>query len=106
MTARLDLKPRHRKQLEALLAEHLPGVEVWTYGSRVNGMSHEGSDLDIALRRSGPGAESRRQALKANGRPPRIDPSLPGGGARLGASAAELPRGDRAQLRLPYVRVT
>ena len=57
MTARLDLKPRHRKQLEALLAEHLPGVEVWTYGSRVNGMSHEGSDLDIALR--GPGLEPK-----------------------------------------------
>ena len=55
MTARLDLKPRHRKQLEALLAEHLPGVEVWAYGSRVSGMSHEGSDLDIALR--GPGLE-------------------------------------------------
>ena len=53
MTARLDLKSRHRKQLEALLAEHLPGVEVWAYGSRVSGMSHEGSDLDIVLR--GPG---------------------------------------------------
>ena len=25
MTARLDLKPRHRKQLESLLSEHLPG---------------------------------------------------------------------------------
>ena len=55
MTARLDLKPRHRQLLESLLTEHLPGVEVWAYGSRVSGMSHEGSDLDIVLR--GPGLE-------------------------------------------------
>lgn len=37
----------------ALLESHLPGVEVWAYGSRVNGRSHDGSDLDLALR--GPG---------------------------------------------------
>lgn len=50
MTERLHLLPRHRAQLEALLREHLPGVEVWAYGSRVNGQSHEGSDLDLVLR--------------------------------------------------------
>ena len=36
--------------LENLLDEHLPGVEVWAYGSRVNGRSHDGSDLDLVLR--------------------------------------------------------
>ena len=36
--------------LEALLKKHLPGVEVWAYGSRVNGRSHDGSDLDLVLR--------------------------------------------------------
>lgn len=35
------------------MREHLPDVEVWAYGSRVNGRSHEGSDLDLILR--GPG---------------------------------------------------
>ena len=50
---RLDLPRRYRNQLEALLCEHLPGVEVWAYGSRVNGRSHDGSDLDLVLR--GPG---------------------------------------------------
>ena len=50
MTDRLDLPPRYRVQLEALLREHLPGVEAWAYGSRVDGRSHEGSDLDLALR--------------------------------------------------------
>ena len=49
----LHLSTRHRRVLQALLREHLPGVEVWAYGSRVNGRGHDGSDLDLALR--GPG---------------------------------------------------
>ena len=49
----LHLSARHRAVLEALLSEHLPEVEVWAYGSRVNGQSHDGSDLDLVLR--GPG---------------------------------------------------
>ena len=50
MTERLDLPRRYREQIEALLREHVPGVEVWAYGSRVNGKSHKGSDLDLVLR--------------------------------------------------------
>ena len=53
MDERLHLPARHRRTLEALLRKHLPGVEVWAYGSRVSGRSHDGSDLDLALR--GPG---------------------------------------------------
>ena len=49
-SARLHLKPRYRAAIEALLKTHLPGVEVWAYGSRVNGRSHDGSDLDLVLR--------------------------------------------------------
>ena len=36
-----------------MLREHLPGVEVWAYGSRANGLSHDGSDLDLVLRGHG-----------------------------------------------------
>ena len=50
MTDRLALPRRYRDQLEALLGKHVPGVEVWAYGSRVNGESHDGSDLDLVLR--------------------------------------------------------
>ena len=50
MTERLDLPRRFRDQLEALLRDHLPDVEVWAYGSRVNGRSHDASDLDLVLR--------------------------------------------------------
>ena len=47
---RLHLSPRHRAQLEALLREYLPGGDVWAYGSRITGESHDGSDLDLVLR--------------------------------------------------------
>ena len=50
MTNRLDLPRRYRDQIEALLREHVPGVEVWAYGSRVSGRSHDASDLDLMLR--------------------------------------------------------
>jgi len=50
MTAKLDLRERHKKDIERLIRRHLPGVEVWAYGSRTNGRSHEGSDLDLVLR--------------------------------------------------------
>lgn len=50
MTEQLHLKPRHRRMLEEILREHVPGVEVWAYGSRVSGHSHGGSDLDLVLR--------------------------------------------------------
>ena len=53
MADRLRLMPKHRRALEALLRTHLPDVEVWAYGSRVNGRSHDGSDLDLVLRRPG-----------------------------------------------------
>ena len=50
MPDRLDLPRHYRDQIEALLREYVPGVEVWAYGSRVNGQSHDASDLDLMLR--------------------------------------------------------
>lgn len=55
MTDRLELPRRYREQLEALLKEHVPDAEVWAYGSRVSGESHEASDLDLVIR--GPALE-------------------------------------------------
>ena len=48
--ASLHLPPRHREQIQELLQQHLPDVEVWAYGSRASGKSHDGSDLDLVLR--------------------------------------------------------
>ena len=53
MTERLDLPARYRAEIEKLLRRHVPGADVWAYGSRVSGESHEASDLDLVLR--GPG---------------------------------------------------
>lgn len=50
MADRLHLHPKHRKVLETLLRQCLPDVEAWAYGSRANGKSHDGSDLDLVLR--------------------------------------------------------
>ena len=47
MTDRLQIAPWHRRVLMALLRQHLPGGEVWAYGSRVNGRGHDGSDLEL-----------------------------------------------------------
>ena len=55
MTERLHLSSKHRLVLEMLFQTHLPGIEVWAYGSRVGGRSHDGSDLDLVLR--GPNLE-------------------------------------------------
>ena len=90
MTERLHLAPKHRAQIEALLREHLPDVEVWAYGSRVNGRSHDGSDLDLVLR--GPGLKEIpvgklvdfEEAVRE------IHHPLPGGSSRLGTPAGAL----------------
>ena len=53
MADRLHLSPKHRAEIDALLLKHLPDVDVWVYGSRVTGRSHDGSDLDLVLRAPG-----------------------------------------------------
>lgn len=48
--AKLDLRPEWLETVQRLMALHLPDAEVFAYGSRVNGSSHEGSDLDLIAR--------------------------------------------------------
>ena len=43
----LDLGHDELLLLQALLKKHLPDIEVWAYGSRVNGNAHSASDLDM-----------------------------------------------------------
>ena len=49
-TAMLDLRPEWLEVVRQLLAVHLPDAEVWAYGSRVQGTSHDASDLDLVVR--------------------------------------------------------
>ena len=57
----LDLPPVYLRMLRDLLEQHAPDAEVWAYGSRVTGGSHEGSDLDLVLRRPGRLNEPRQR---------------------------------------------
>jgi len=49
-TISLDLPQKYLEQVQVLLRAHIPHTEVWAYGSRVTGNSHEASDLDLVLR--------------------------------------------------------
>ena len=53
MSEQLRLPSRYLRQVEEILGENVPEAEVWAYGSRVDGTSHEASDLDLVIR--GPG---------------------------------------------------
>ena len=50
MSDRLDLPERDRKEVARILNTTAPGIEVWVYGSRINGTSYKMSDLDLVLR--------------------------------------------------------
>lgn len=46
----LDLAPQHVQLLHSILQQHVPGVSVWAFGSRVNGNAKPHSDLDLVLK--------------------------------------------------------
>ncbi|MDE2688558.1 MAG: nucleotidyltransferase domain-containing protein [Chloroflexota bacterium] len=50
MRNEIALSAEDRALVGDILAREAPGIEVWAYGSRVNGTSSEASDLDLVLR--------------------------------------------------------
>ena len=66
MDDRLDLPERYRCEVGRILSTTIPSMEVWAYGSRVNGTAHEASDLDLVLRAPGlaPISASRIEAVR------------------------------------------
>lgn len=46
----LNLSESDQLLVRQILAAHAPQLEVWAYGSRVNGSGHDGSDLDLVVR--------------------------------------------------------
>lgn len=77
--AALAIAPRHLAMLHEVLRAHLADVEIRAYGSRVNGESHEASDLDLValLPERGMDAFTRlhaaREALTESNLPIRVD---------------------------------
>ena len=46
----INLKSKDLDTLQAIFRDYCPDAEIWAYGSRVNGDSHSGSDLDLAVK--------------------------------------------------------
>ena len=75
----LKLSEDQRSLLEQLISEYVPSSEVWAYGSRVTGHSHEGSDLDLVLRNPSAlevpvrGSSDLKEAISASSLPMLID---------------------------------
>jgi DNA polymerase sigma len=75
----LMIEPRHLELLKTLLQQHLPGGEIWAYGSRVTGLAHEASDLDLVVRHPSrleeetPHIRALREALTESNLPIRVD---------------------------------
>ena len=75
----LDLRPEWLETARRLIAAHLPDAEVLAYGSRVNGTSHEASDLDLVARNPAdpdqplPGMVDLREAFSESNLPILVD---------------------------------
>ncbi len=46
----LDLQPDYLAIVQEILRHHVPGREVWAFGSRVRGTARNASDLDLCIR--------------------------------------------------------
>jgi predicted nucleotidyltransferase len=58
----IDLDPEKRRLVVEILKRHVPGIDVYAFGSRVNGKARLYSDLDLLLRT--PLSEDRMESLK------------------------------------------
>ncbi len=76
---KLALQARDLEVVRAILLQHLPAAEIWAFGSRVNGMGHEASDLDLVARNPAtpsealPGIAGTRSAFIESDLPIRVD---------------------------------
>jgi len=59
----VDLDPRDRAEVQRILQEQVPDLEVWAFGSRVKGTAKRYSDLDLALITRQPLALEQRAAI-------------------------------------------
>ena len=44
------IRPKDHESLIAIFESATVPIQVWAYGSRVNGTAHDGSDLDLVIR--------------------------------------------------------
>jgi len=46
----INLKRKHFEELCRIFEKYCPKAEIWAYGSRIHGDSHDGSDLDMTVK--------------------------------------------------------
>lgn len=46
----INLKQEYLNELNQIFQKYCPNAEIWAYGSRINGDSHSGSDLDLTVK--------------------------------------------------------
>lgn len=46
---KIDLDPGHLEIIRDIIAKNAPGIEVWVFGSRINGTAKKFSDIDLAI---------------------------------------------------------
>ncbi|MFZ1415065.1 MAG: nucleotidyltransferase domain-containing protein [Defluviicoccus sp.] len=59
----IDVRPQQWQIVCRILRRHVPGFEVWAFGSRATGTAKPYSDLDLAVIGNGPLPLSVRAAL-------------------------------------------
>jgi type I restriction enzyme S subunit len=59
----IDIRPQDWAILRAILRQHLPGHEIWAFGSRVTNRAKPFSDLDLAVMTAEPLPLATRAAL-------------------------------------------
>ncbi len=47
---KLNVKQEYLDELTQILKNYCPKAEIWAYGSRLDGDSHSGSDLDMTVK--------------------------------------------------------
>lgn len=47
--SKLDLSQEELEEVLSILKQHVPECVVWAYGSRVKGINHAASDLDLVV---------------------------------------------------------
>ncbi len=61
----IDLRPDQLALVKNILHEHLPHLEVWVFGSRINGTAKPHSDLDLVAKTNKPLSLSKIGDVKA-----------------------------------------
>lgn len=48
--SKLNIKEVYLNELKTIFKKYCPKADIWAYGSRLNGDSHDGSDLDLVVK--------------------------------------------------------